>query len=76
MPAHPDPDPGAISGLRHLGRNPLLDVGLFPGDGIGTLLAAGMLETAAALLSGEPAPSEPAGPDPLYDPLSGDDQLT
>ncbi|WP_019877736.1 nicotinate-nucleotide--dimethylbenzimidazole phosphoribosyltransferase [Sporichthya polymorpha] len=51
MPAHNDPDPASTSGLRYLGRSALLDVGLFPGDGIAVLLAAEMLDVAAASLS-------------------------
>lgn len=72
MPAHVDPDPAATSALRHMGRAALLDVGLVPGDGIAVSLAASMLETAAAMLTGDPAASEPSGPDPSHDPTAGD----
>jgi nicotinate-nucleotide--dimethylbenzimidazole phosphoribosyltransferase len=87
MPAHADPDPAAAAGLRHMGRSALLDLGLFPGDGLAVVLAAGMLEAAAAALSGdEPvtggenwfsdplsALSEPPS-DPATDPPTGDAQ--
>jgi nicotinate-nucleotide--dimethylbenzimidazole phosphoribosyltransferase len=71
MPAHADPDPAAVAGLQHIGRAPLLDVGMVPGDGIAVSLAAAMLETAATMLTGETAADDP-GPDPLNDPLSDD----
>ncbi len=68
MPAHNDPDPGSTSGLRYLHRSPLLDVGMFPGDGIAVMLAAEMLEVAAAALSGD---ESTAGGEPWFtDPLS------
>ncbi len=68
MPAHADPDPAAGAGLRHMGRSALLDLGLFPGDGIAVVLASSMLEAAAAALSGD----EPAagGENWFSDPLS------
>ncbi|HUR75503.1 MAG TPA: nicotinate-nucleotide--dimethylbenzimidazole phosphoribosyltransferase [Sporichthya sp.] len=86
MPAHADPDPASSAGLRHMGRSALLDVGLFPGDGIAVVLAAGMLEAAAAAMSGDErgagggetwfndplsALSEPP-PDPASDSAPGD----
>lgn len=73
MPAHADPDPAGVAGLKALSRTPLLDVAkLATGDGIAVCLAADLLGSAAALLAGE-SPSDPEpGPDPLYDPLSDD----
>jgi nicotinate-nucleotide--dimethylbenzimidazole phosphoribosyltransferase len=76
MPAHADSDPAGAAAMGHLGRAPLLDVGMMPGDGIAVSLAASMLETAAAMLAGEPAASEPPGPDPLSDPLAGEQTLS
>ena len=66
MPAHADPDPASTSGLRHLGRSALLDLGLWPGDGIAVLLASEMLKAAAAAISSD----TPSGETWFSDPLS------
>ena len=65
MPAHADPDPAGTAGLRHMGRSALLDLGLWPGDGIAVLLASEMLKAAAAAISSSASDGETWFSDPL-----------
>lgn len=51
LPAHADPHPAAEAALRYLGLTGLLDLGLEPGDGVATVLAASLLAAAAAALA-------------------------
>jgi nicotinate-nucleotide--dimethylbenzimidazole phosphoribosyltransferase len=57
---HRSTEPGATAALRHLGLDPLLDLGLRLGEGSGACLAVPLLEAAAAIL-GEMATFEDAG---------------
>jgi nicotinate-nucleotide--dimethylbenzimidazole phosphoribosyltransferase len=48
---HRSTEPGATAGLRHLGLEPVLDLGLRLGEGTGACLAVPVIQAAARILS-------------------------
>jgi nicotinate-nucleotide--dimethylbenzimidazole phosphoribosyltransferase len=57
---HLSAEPGAKAALRHLGLEPVLDLGMRLGEGTGGLLAVPVIQAAARVL-GEMATFEEAG---------------